>query len=371
MNIKKFIGDTMPEIMQKIRKELGPDAVILNTKKIKTGGVFGLFAKKKLEVVAALDPEPLARQQNEQKQEINLKQKQPYTTHQQNHSSILQEIHQLKKMLQVQMENDIDIMPQYIFLYDYLREQEVEEDLIESLIQGFHLQIGENEEIASHQLTDSFNQYLTHKLEDYVKKDDHQEKVIHFVGPTGVGKTTTLAKVAANSVLNEGKKVAFITTDTYRIAAIDQLKTYAQILNVPLEVVYTKEDYIQAIEKFTNFDLIYVDTAGRNFRNNSYVEDLQITIEANEQSETYLVLSLTAKPKDINDVFKQFQSLSIKNIIFTKVDETTQFGSILNILLSNDVHVAYLTNGQDVPNDLIKPNARSLTTLLMGDIFHE
>src|SRR5699024_205833 len=117
-------------------------------------------------------------------------------------------------------------------------------------------------------------------------KDDHQEKVIHFVGPTGVGKTTTLAKVAANSVLNEGKKVAFITTDTYRIAAIDQLKTYAQILNVPLEVVYTKEDYIQAIEKFTNFDLIYVDTAGRNFRNNSYVEDLQITIEANEQSET-------------------------------------------------------------------------------------
>lgn len=371
MKLKKYIGDTMPEIMQKIRSELGPDAVILNTKEIKHGGIFGFFAKKKLEVVAALDPEPLQEQQTQQRQPLipmSIQEHHPIPS-ELDEESILHEIHQLKKMIQTQGNNDSDISPSYRFLFDYLKEQEVEEELAKKLIQALKekIQIDDNE-LAAEQIVNQFKQYITHLLNNQLKNGvQHHARVIHFVGPTGVGKTTTLAKVAANSILEKDKKVAFITTDTYRIAAIDQLKTYAKILNVPLEVAYTKEDYENAIKKFAEYDLVYVDTAGRNFRDESYIRDLKETIKLSDQSETYLVLSLTAKQKDIVDIFNEFQLLNVKNVIFTKADETTQYGSILNISLNNDVNIAYLTNGQDVPNDLIIPTSEEITNLLMGD----
>ena len=101
------------------------------------------------------------------------------------------------------------------------------------------------------------------------------KKYINIVGPTGVGKTTTLAKVAAETMLNQRKKVAFITTDTYRIAAIDQLKTYAKILNIPIEVAYNLEDFKRAADRFSHYDIVFIDTAGRNFRNEQYVKDLE------------------------------------------------------------------------------------------------
>src|SRR5699024_7765726 len=176
-------------------------------------------------------------------------------------------------------------------------------------------------------------------------------KVVQFVGPTGVGKTTTIAKVAANSMLQHKHSVAFITADTYRIAAIEQLKTYATILNVPLEVVYSKEDYKKALQKFATYDLIFVDTAGRNYRENQYINEIKefITIPE-EQTDTFLVLALTAKKTDIIDIYEQFKQLDIHRVIFTKLDETDSYGSLLNLPLQERIDIAYLTNGQNVPD---------------------
>src|SRR5690606_7134176 len=140
--------------------------------------------------------------------------------------------------------------------------------------------------------------------------------------PTGVGKTTTIAKVAAKLMLKKQKKVAFITTDTYRIAAIEQLKIYARILNIPVEVAYNVDDYKQAIQKLSNYDVILVDTAGRNFRNPVYIKQLKELMGNVDHIATYLVLSLTAKPKDLQDIFIQFEEIPLKEIIFTKLDET-------------------------------------------------
>src|SRR5699024_3528829 len=151
----------------------------------------------------------------------------------------------------------------------------------------------------------------------------YEEQIIHFVGPTGVGKTTTIAKIAANCMLNDHKKVAFITTDTYQIAAIDQLKTYAPILNIPIEVAYTTKDYRMALKKFASYDVRLVDTAGRNFRDDKYIHELKNMIDFNVNTESYLVLSLTAKSQAITDVQLQYQQWDIKKLIFTKPDATT------------------------------------------------
>ena len=160
------------------------------------------------------------------------------------------------------------------------------------------------------------------------------KKYINVVGPTGVGKTTTLAKIAAECILKYKKRVAFITTDTYRIAAIEQLKTYANILNVPLEVCYNLNDFQQATRQFESYDMVFIDTAGRNFRNQKYVEDLRNIIDYNQDMETFLVLSLTAKQIDMEDIYKQFSLISIDKMIFTKADETSTYGAMFNIIYS-------------------------------------
>jgi flagellar biosynthesis protein FlhF len=192
------------------------------------------------------------------------------------------------------------------------------------------------------------------------------KQYINVVGPTGVGKTTTLAKIAANCVLKHEKKVAFITTDTYRIAAIDQLKTYAKILNVPIEVCYNMEDFKRAKEKFSDFDLVFVDTAGRNFRNQQYVDDLREVIDFSKQMETFLVLSLTAKMKDMREIYKQFSVIDIHRFIFTKVDETSQFGPMINLMTEFNKGVAYITTGQNVPDDIIDATPNEIVNIILG-----
>jgi len=356
----------MPEIMQQIRSDFGPDAVILNTKEVMHGGFLGFFKKKKLEVVAALDPKPLKPTPvidpnikfDNKKTKVRSANEQP----------ILQEIQQLKKLIQSQMKSDLQFSPNYLLVYNHLIEQEVEEELAKQLLEH----IEEGDELFIDQIALSLKEHLSNLLADKIAvSDDQKAKVIHFVGPTGVGKTTTLAKIAAEYMLKKNKSIAFITTDTYRIAAIDQLKTYAKILNVPVEVAYSKEDYIKAIEKFSSYDYIYVDTAGRNYREEKFITNLKETINLSSNSKTYLVLTLTAKQKDVLDIFNRFHQLNIDNIIFTKIDETTQYGSIINIALNYKVKIGYLTNGQDVPNDIIQPTGDYISDLILGEFLNE
>jgi flagellar biosynthesis protein FlhF len=180
----------------------------------------------------------------------------------------------------------------------------------------------------------------------------YKKKYINVIGPTGVGKTTTLAKLAAECVLQQKKKVAFITTDTYRIAAIDQLKTYAEILNVPIEVCYNIEDFIEAKKKFDMYDYLFIDTAGRNFLETQYVKDLQSIIDFTDEMETFLVLAATAKPSDMLAVYEQFSIIPIKKLIFTKLDETSSRGSLFDVMIKTRKGIAYTTHGQNVPDDI-------------------
>lgn len=192
-------------------------------------------------------------------------------------------------------------------------------------------------------------------------------EVIAFVGPTGVGKTTTVAKVAALHVLGGQRQVGLVTTDTFRIAAVEQLRTYASILNVPLEVVYQPSDLPVALDRLSSCDLILIDTAGRNFLMDAYLEELNGMFGAAHIDETYLVLSLTSKLEDLNRVAQSFQSLPVTKFLFTKLDETTSIGSVLSLLKMHRLPLTYMTTGQNVPDDIELASLARVLNIVLGE----
>ena len=375
MKIRKYIAPNIAEAMKQIRKELGTDAVILNSREVLQGGFLGFFKKKKIEVIVGLDPNPITNQPNQVKIEMPSTTQQESANNRKNSSGqdVLHEIQQVRKFVELQSRNqNADSYPiEYELLYQHLLNQEVKAQFAKNIINTM-LDQHQDKNLTNNQILEEFKRIITKSLQKYSFNGiTTGKKIIQFIGPTVVGKTTTLAKIASNLVLKEKKKVAFITMDTYRIAAVEQLKTYAQILHVPLEVAYTAEDYKHAINKFDSYDTILVDTAGRNFREEKYVKDLLNNLDANIEMDTFLVLSLTAKPKDILEIYDQFQHIPMKEVIFTKLDETRQFGSLLNICMEKEVGIAYMTNGQDVPNDILEGKPQRIAEWIVGEYNEE
>lgn len=193
--------------------------------------------------------------------------------------------------------------------------------------------------------------------------------VAFFIGPTGVGKTTTIAKVASRYKVDEGKKVAFLTADTYRIAATEQLRTYASILDMPLTIVYSPEEIKDAVGKLSDYDLILVDTAGFSHKNAAQCEDVKNLIgglSAGHKTEVYLVLSATTKYRDLQDMCNIYRTFADYRLIFTKLDETSCYGNLLNIHLYSGADLSYATYGQNVPDDIEVFNTQKIVKKLLG-----
>ncbi len=193
-------------------------------------------------------------------------------------------------------------------------------------------------------------------------------KIVFFLGPTGVGKTTTIAKLASEFALIRKKKVALLTTDTYRIAAAEQLRTYASIMEVPFRVIYSTEEMEQALEAFRNMDLIFVDTTGHSPKN---VEQCENTVNflksvENYEKQIYLVLSATTKYKDLIDIVEIYKKMSKFDLIFTKLDETSALGNLLNLKLYTGANMSYVTNGQNVPDDIEEFDPQKTVKQLLG-----
>lgn len=374
----------MTEAMKQIREELGSDAVILNSREVYSGGFLGLFKKRNIEVIAAIDQEPKRQQIPMIKQKLAITPVAAPTHVKEKHvkkedspnqarpsSDLIKELNELKVVISNMSASNNQVGPSYPapiqmmrkVLIDQEVDESIQEALLSSLLEKWYIG-GANASI------DEVYDWLEKEMIDRISSIGFEgisfsKKYINVVGPTGVGKTTTLAKLAADCVIKHKKKIAFITTDTYRIAAIDQLKTYAKILNVPMEVCYTIDDFKKAAELFKDYDLILIDTAGRNFRNKQYVEDLKQVIDFENEIETFLVLSLTAKQRDMEDIYNQFSIIGIDKLIFTKADETSSYGSMLNMIIKFNKGVAYMTNGQNVPDDMIamKPNVIAKTII--------
>ena len=215
----------------------------------------------------------------------------------------------------------------------------------------------------------------TNALEKYIRKAiriangitlySSKPKVVALIGPTGVGKTTTLAKIAAKFVLEQGARVALITADTYRISAVEQLKTYSDILGLPLEIVYNPEALRKAIEKHKDKQLILIDTAGRSQYNEYQMKELSGLLSIDADIEKHLVMSSTTKNSDGMELVNNFSICEPSRVIFTKVDETSTHGIILNVLHKRKLALSYLTTGQSVPDDIEPASLERLTEILL------
>ena len=251
-------------------------------------------------------------------------------------------------------------------LQNAMQSQEVTEKIIQDMIAKLN---------GTEILAPSSSVKAANALEKYIRKAirvangitlySNKPKVVALIGPTGVGKTTTLAKIAAKFVLEQGARVALITADTYRISAVEQLKTYSDILGLPLEIVYNPEALRKAIEKHKDKQLILIDTAGRSQYNEYQMKELSGLLSIDADIEKHLVMSATTKTSDGIELLENFSICQPDRVIFTKVDETGTHGIILNILHRRKVALSYITNGQSVPDDIEPASVERLAELLL------
>ncbi|NFD76331.1 flagellar biosynthesis protein FlhF [Clostridium botulinum] len=404
MKIKKYVVNDMNEAMTRIRYELGADAIIISQRKIRKGGFLGLFSKKSLEVTAAIDNystekkynsntvnkvnkgnniEVIKRMLEERNNNVKYDNNINHDTNaldrykeilesksegSQNKSfkekefseskDLMDEIRDLKKIVKDIGKSEKSYADENSSLVKFFKDLDLEEEFIEEIIK----KAGNLEENLEER------EKIKRVIEDTIDvRVNSVGKVTVLVGPTGVGKTTTIAKLAGKLSLIDKKKVGLITIDTYRIGAVEQLKTYADIMNIPFKVVFSIKDMEKAIIDLDYCDVILVDTTGRSSKNMMQISELRAFIEKIKEKSVHLVISASTKNKDIETIVKGYSILEYENIIITKLDETSIYGSILTILDKGKNPISFITTGQDVPDDIKEGNKEEIAKIVLGE----
>jgi len=360
MKIKRYYVQDMKEGMLRIREELGPEAVILQSRKVRGGpGFFGYLMPKRLEITVAVDGvrsgnakavEPAFRSDFEVKVQEML-------------GELRSNITQLIAR-QPAPANEKKTRPELERWRLHLEKQDVYPELIEELIEELAEKLQEEVQL-SHEITSLL---LHKKIRKRLKTAPEKGAPIQvFIGPTGVGKTTTLAKLAARYALYQGEKVGIITIDHYRIGAVEQMRTYSDITGLPLEVVMTPKELHRAIERFNGCQRILIDTAGRSTLNLAHIQELAGYIQKLPPCEIFLVISATTKGQDLQLINENFRPMAFNRLIFTKLDETNSYGVLLNGCFLTKLPVIYLTNGQSVPDDICLADVEKMSSLILGE----
>lgn len=398
MIIKKFQADTEADAIIKAKAEMGSGAVVLNIKTIKHRGISRLFKKNYVEVTAAIEEPQHVTAPIPQLPKINVAVDNAYKTSgsyaMEPPANIIEEkLNSLQTMLENRMksseykekeDNSTDIPDtadegkeedtnlKFIkLIYNQLIDNEVDEKYVNQIIGEIQTSLKKESTVDS--ILAAVYQKIILKIGQpkAIEMEEGKKKLVFFMGPTGVGKTTTIAKLASYFKLEKKLKVALITSDTFRIAAVEQLRTYAGILDVPMQVIYTIDEFNQAVEAYRDYDLILVDTAGRSHKNNEQCNEIthlinDSRVDENTVKEVYLVLSAATKYKDLIKINEAFNQVKNYNIIFTKLDETSCLGNILNMKLNTGVSISYVTSGQVVPDDIGILDPQKIARSLLG-----
>jgi len=414
--------------LKMVKAELGPDALILSTKTIRSGKL-GLLGKSRMEITAAIDdtwphkggssftaPDTRGNALDSERGMLLSNHNRPIADNGLTYNSALQlnssapeknipvppeekvtkvaeqshlqgEVDELKDMIKILGQEMLRInRPQAVAKSVTKENHPPELDTpLQSLRQRLiNYGISDNtaqlisglarKSLTLEEISDPFKQQqfvettiydLLHVSPNTSTETKNQQRIA-LVGPTGVGKTTTLAKIAANYLRKHSNKVGFITIDTYRIAAVEQLKVYGDIMNIPVEVVLSPEQLEHALLKLRDKDLILIDTAGRSPQDSLCIEELASFFHQDFSIEKHLVLSGTTREKEIFNTFERFSVLGIDNTIVTKIDECTSLGLLLDIQVQEQIPYSYVTNGQRVPEDIIEADKEILTKLIMS-----
>lgn len=411
MIIKKFQAKTENEAVELAKKELGNNVVIMNVRNVKKKGLFSFLRPQLTEVTVALEEESETKYVPPVRAEVKTVNNRADVSVSSPVSDTVQEgqgqplVEAIAKAAPKAESNAIEekldslhnLIEQQIFKPEDEKEagkkEEPEEEKnneLERFMKLLYNTMLDNEvnEKYANQIIDEMEKVSKPNMPfDYALANVYQKmilkfgkpneitvatkgpKVVFFVGPTGVGKTTTIAKIASRFSVEAGKKVALLTADTYRIAAAEQLRTYANILEVPFRIIYSAEDVEQALVDFKEYDFIMVDTAGHSHQNEAQKEAMKgfvHSVDGIAEKEVFLVLSATTKYRDLISIVDAYSIMTDYKLIFTKLDETTTLGNLLNIKLYTGADLSYVTCGQNVPDDIEVFNPQKTVKQLLG-----
>ena len=391
MRVRIFTGQSVQEAMNKVKLELGREAVILHTRRFKTGGMLGLFGNERVEVMAAVDdalletpavktvvapamPTVAAVMPPQQTHETVAPVSVPLTPAKTAEPEWKQELAEMRSLLERALhESKQGADAVASAAVEKLLQADVLQPVAESLVRQDPVLYQWKGTLTEPAFTERLERLVEQGLGKVsgVALNGSAPHIVALLGPTGVGKTTTIAKLAAYFSLQKGMRVSLITADTYRISAVEQLKTYAEIMGLQLEIVYAPQELAKALAKCKGSQLVLLDTAGRSPKNQEQLEELQLLLSQVPQAEKHLVLSLTTCNRDALEIAKRFSVCSPDKVLFTKLDEASRCGVILNVLQQFPMKLSYVTNGQNVPDDLqIVSPAWLAKELLRGDDEH-
>ncbi len=402
MIIKKFQGKTEEEALEAAKKELGSNVVVLNVKSVKRKGLFSFLKPQLTEITVALEEEtekkdyeaagpissvearsitealgkiaPIVEREEAKKSE-NAVSDSKIDERLNNIENIIEE----KVLSGTKAEEPAEESPEekendelkcfFELLEKTMIDNEVDTDYAKAIIDETK-KVTKNGTPIDVVLAGIYQKMiLKFGKASPITPSEHGPKTVFFVGPTGVGKTTTIAKIASRFSVELKKKVALLTADTYRIAAAEQLRTYANILEVPFRIIYTIEEIESALKDFAGFDYVFVDTAGHSHQNEeqkSVMGSFIHSVDNSVDKEVYLVVSATTKYRDLKSIADAYSKITDYKLIFTKLDETTALGNLLNLKLYTGADLSYVTCGQNVPDDIENFNAQKTVKNLLG-----
>ncbi len=358
MRIKKFTASNYSIALQLVKSELGEDALVLSTRSIKPASpVAGRMGATQVEITAAVEYRP---PNIEQKTQV-LGEVESQDLSEKNDTDLKSLIFSL--LSKTDRAQHMGLKSHQLGAYSHLVENGLDEKLAAKILQRV-LEENSGQVEDSVKIINFMEKVLPCKGE--IDLSTSGPKIVAFVGPTGVGKTTTVAKIAAEYALRRGKKVAMVSLDTYRLGAVDQLMIYGEIMEVPVEVARGKEDLRHIVSRHKDKDLILIDTTGRSHQDKDYSRQLKEVFDTVGGVETHLVLSVTAQEKLFSATYRQFSSMGLDRVLFTKLDEGLSFGPLFNFTVRNRLPISYLTSGQQVPEDLEVGRADRVISLIFN-----
>ena len=392
MKIKKFVAPTIKQALTQIKQEMGDEAVILNSRKLDKSGLRGKMSGDMFEVTAALDEfdKPQKQQRRTVIQDTYIpEQKTPELLQHQRPSQpsgtdwqsverlsrLSDEMSEIKQVLAQMsakpMSHKWGKMPHSMSrLYMSLVESGVHEQTASELVEQISDALqGDRVDADQHALS-----YIRGKMAEKINtqpllhKRDGRPLIIALIGPTGVGKTTTLAKMATHPRIYGNDRVAFISTDTYRLAAIEQLKTFAHIAGIPIEVTYSVDEIKRAIYQHRDKDVILLDTPGRSPNNSAHLHEIREMLDRAQPDEVHLVLNIGTRFEDTVETIKKYSMMHVNRLLFTKLDETSSPGNLINVVDQFHTPLSFITNGQEVPDDIMLVEASKVANLVLTEV---
>ncbi len=366
MSQKVYRAPTITQAVGRVKKDLGPEAVILSTRKRRKGGVFGIGGRVLWEVEAA-------GRDNRHGENVSSGRYVPQEPHA---GSIYREVTSIKSMVESLLAGN-EAAPKVPYelrqLHEELVGRDVNPDIAAMLLGRLHEDIGSGnvhrEDVVRGRLIDLVAEMIP--IAPAENDNGDEPRKIALVGPTGVGKTTTIAKLAAGITINQNKRVGLIAADTYRIAAVDQLKTYAHIIDAPVKTAMNPQQIKQAVDEFDSVDVVLIDTIGRSQNDRLHLNELREILGGAGADEVHLVISASASSSCACSAVEKFDPLGVNRIILSKLDEAVKFGIVLDVVSKGSVPVSYITTGQEVPEDILPADAYRLARCVVEEQSYE